>query len=133
MSILLYGYTTWTLTKCIEKRLDGNCNRILRTILIKSWKQHPAKQKLYGHLPPIFKTIQIRTRHAGHCWRSKDNSKSTFSYGPLHTDVQVLADQQELEQLCADAGYSQEDLLNAMDVRDEWRERLREIRASSTT
>ena len=31
-----------------------------------------AKQQLYSHLPPICKTIQIRrTRHVGHCWRSK--------------------------------------------------------------
>ena len=34
---------------------------------------HPIKQQLYGHLPTILKTIQIRrARHAGHCWRSKD-------------------------------------------------------------
>ena len=47
--------------------------RILRTILNKSWKQDPTKQQLYGHVPPITTTIQvIRTRHAGHCWRSSD-------------------------------------------------------------
>ena len=48
MSILLYGCTTWTLTKRIEKKLDGNCTRILRAILKKFWKQHPAIQQLYG-------------------------------------------------------------------------------------
>ena len=33
----------------------------------------PHKHQLYGHLPPITKTIQVRrTRHAGHCWRSRD-------------------------------------------------------------
>ena len=33
----------------------------------------PTEHRLYGHQPPITKTIQIRrTRHAGHCWRSKD-------------------------------------------------------------
>ena len=68
VSILLYGCTTWTLTKCIEKKLDKNCKRMLQTILNKSWKQHPTKQLLYGYLPLISKTIQIRwTRHAGHC------------------------------------------------------------------
>ena len=73
VSILLYGCTTWTLTKPIEKRLDGNCARMLRAISNKSWKQHPTKQQLYGHLPPIWKTIQIRrTRHVEHCWRRKD-------------------------------------------------------------
>ena len=36
-------------------------------------KQHPTKQQLYGHLPPITKTIKVRrTRHAGHSWRSRD-------------------------------------------------------------
>ena len=29
MSILLYGCTTWMLTKHIEKSLDGNCTRML--------------------------------------------------------------------------------------------------------
>ncbi len=45
----------------------------LQAILNKSWKQHPTKQQIYGHLPPISQTIQVRrTRHAEHCWRSKD-------------------------------------------------------------
>ena len=57
VSILLYGCTTWTLTKRMEKRLDGNYTRMLRAILKKSWRQHPTKQQLYGHLPPITKTI----------------------------------------------------------------------------
>ena len=72
-SILLYGCTTWTLTKRLEKKLDGNYTRMLRAILNKSWRQHPTRHLLYSHLPPITKTIQVRrTRHAGHCWRSKD-------------------------------------------------------------
>ena len=85
--ILLYGCTTWTLAKCMEKRLDGNYTRMLRAVLNNSWRQHPTKQQLYGHLPPITKTIQVRqTRHAGHCWRSKVELMSdillwTSSYG----------------------------------------------------
>ena len=72
-SILLYGCTTWTLTKRLEKKVDGNYTRMLRAILNKSWRQHPTRHQLYGHLPPIMKTIQVRrTRHAGHCWRSRD-------------------------------------------------------------
>ena len=64
--ILLYGYTTWTLSKRLEKKLDGNYTRILRAILNKSWQQHLTSHQLYGHLPPITKTIQVRrTRHAG--------------------------------------------------------------------
>ena len=59
VSILLYGCTTWTLTKRMEKKLDGNYTRILRVILKKYWRQQSSKQQLYGHLPPITKTIKI--------------------------------------------------------------------------
>ena len=73
VSILLYGCTSWTLTKRREKKFDGNYTRMLRAILNKSWRKHPTKQQLYGHFPPITKTIQVRrTRHAGHCWRSRE-------------------------------------------------------------
>ena len=64
MFILLYGCITWTLTKWLEKKLDGNYTRMLRAILNKSWRQHPTKHQLYGYLPPIMTTIQVRrTRH----------------------------------------------------------------------
>ena len=36
VSIVLYGCTTWTLTKRLEKKLDGNYTRMLRAILNKS-------------------------------------------------------------------------------------------------
>ena len=136
VSILLYGCTTWTLTKRLEKKLDGNYTRILRAILNKSWRQHPTRHHLYGHLPPISKTIQVkRTRHAGHCWRSRDELISdvllrTAIYGrakagrPARTYVQ---------QLCEDTGCSPEDLPEAMNDREKWRERVRDIRASGTT
>ena len=66
VSILLYGRTTWMLTKRMEKKLEGNYTRMQRAVLNTSRRQHPTKQHLYGHLPPITKTIQVRrTRHAG--------------------------------------------------------------------
>ena len=43
VSILLYGCTAWTLTKQMEKRLDGNYTRMLWAILYRSWRQHPTK------------------------------------------------------------------------------------------
>ena len=68
VSILLYGCTTWMLTKCIEKKLDVNLTRMLCAALKKSWKQHIIKQQLPNHLPPISEIIQVRwTRHKGHC------------------------------------------------------------------
>ena len=58
--ILRYGCTTWMLTKRMKKKLNGNYTRMLRAILNTSWRQHPTKQLLYGHLPAITKTIKIR-------------------------------------------------------------------------
>ena len=124
VSILLYGCTTWTLTKHMEKKLD--------------WQQHKnaasnfeqvleaTNHQLYGHRHPITKTIQVRqTRHAGHCWRSRNELISdvllwTPSYGrakagrPARTYIQ---------QLCEDTRCSPDDLrgcprdvmVNAMD------------------
>ena len=135
-SILLYGCTTWTLAKRLEKKLDGNYTRMLRAILNKSWRQHPTRHQLYCHLPPITKTIQVRrARHAAHCWRSRDELISdvllwTPTYGrtkagwPARTYIQ---------QLCEDTGCSPEDLPGAMNDRDKWRERVRDIGDTSTT
>ena len=136
VSIPLYGCTTWTLTKRLERRLDGNYTRMLRAVLNKSWRQHPTRLQLYGHLPPITKTIQVRrTRHAGHCWRSKDELISdvllwTPTYGcarvgrPARTYIQ---------QLCEDTGCNPEDLPEAMNDREKWRERVKDIRAGGAT
>ena len=80
-SILVYGCTTWMLTKRIEKRLDGNYTRMLRAVLNKSWKEHPTKQQLFCYLPLISKTTQVRqSRHAGHS--SKDPYTWTFQCWP---------------------------------------------------
>ena len=46
-----------------------NYTRMMWAILNKSWRQHPTKQQLYGHLQPITKTVQVRTRHRGNCWK----------------------------------------------------------------
>ena len=96
-SILLYGCTTWTLTKRLEKKLDGNYIRMLWAILNKSWRQHPTRHQLYGHLPPIMKTIQIRrTRHAGHCWRSRDELISdVLLWTPTHWPCKKQDNQHE--------------------------------------
>ena len=136
LSILLYGCTTWMLTKRLEKKLDGNYTRMLWAILNKSWRQHPTKHQLYGHLPPITKTIQVRrTTHAGHCWSSRDELISdvllwTPTYGrakagrPARTYIQ---------QLCEDTGCSPEDLPEVMNDREKWRERVRDISACDMT
>ena len=133
-SILLYGCTTWTLTKRLEKKLDGNYTRMLRAILNKSWRQHPTRHQLYGHLPPITKTIQVRrARHAGHCWRSRDELISdVLLWTPTHGRAKAGRPARTyIQQLCEDTGCCPEDLPRAMNDREEWRERVRDIRATS--
>ena len=109
---------------------------MLRAILNKSWRQHPTRHQLYCHLSPITKTIQVRrTRHAGHCWRSKGELIRDVllwipTYGrekagrPVRTYIQ---------QLCEDTGCNLEDLPEAINDKELWRERVRDIRASGTT
>ena len=86
VSILLYRCTTWTLTKYMEKNLNCDYKRMLRAILNKSWRQHPSKLQLYGHLPLITNTIKVRrTRDARHCWRNKDElTRDTLLWTPSH-------------------------------------------------
>ena len=105
-------------------------------IYIKPWRQPPTRHQLYGHLPPIAKTIQVRrTRHAGHCWRSKDELISdvlrwTPAYGQAKAGRPART---YIQQLCEDTGCSPEDLPEAMNNREKWRERVRDIYASGTT
>ena len=110
--------------------------RMLRAVLNKSWRQHPTRHQLYGHLPPIPKTIQVRrTRHARHCWRSKDELISdvllwTPTYGCAKAGRPART---YIRQLCEDTGCNPEDLPEAMNDREKWRERVRDIRASGAT
>ena len=136
VSILLYGCSTWTLIKQMEKKLDCNYTRMPRAILNKSWRQHPTKHKLYGHLPPFTKTIKVRRmRHAGYCWRSRDELISdVLLWTPSHgRAIAVQPARTYVQQLGEDTGCSPEDLPEAMKDREEGQERVWDIRAGSTT
>ena len=97
VSILLYGCTTWTPTKRLEKKLDDNYTRMLRAILNKSWRQHPTRHQLYGHLPPITKKLykldEPNTQDTA--GEARTNSSVMYSYGPPHMAKQKQDDQLE--------------------------------------
>ena len=111
-----------------ESKLQSLSNQYL-------W-QHPTRHQLYGHLPSITKTIPVRrTRNAGHCWRSKDELISdvllwTPKYGQAKAGRPART---YIQQLCEDTGCIPEDLPEAMNDREKWRERVRDIRGSGTT
>ena len=91
---------------------------ILCISFFRTRRQHPTKQQLYGYLPPITKTIKvIRSRHAGHCRRSKDDLiRDVFLWTPLHGCAKAgLSARTYIQQHCADTGCSPEDLQEAID------------------
>ena len=111
-------------------------NNTVLTFKLKSWRQHPTRCQLYGHLPPITKTIQVRrARYAGHCRRSKDELVSdvllwTPTYGQAKAGRPART---YIQQLCEDTGCNPEDLPEAMNDREKWREMVKDIRAGGTT
>ena len=112
-----------------RRQLHKNAASNLEQVLVATPHKTPT-------IRPPTKTNQVRrTRHAGHCWRSRDEFISdvllwTPTYGrakagrPARTYIQ---------QLCEVTECSPEDLPEAMNDREKWRERVRDIRASGTT
>ena len=101
------------------KSTSVNYTRMLRAILNKSWRQHSTKQQLYGHLPPITKTIKFRrTRYAGHCRRCRDEHISdVLLWTPSHGRAKEGRPAWTcIHQLGADTGCSPEDLPEAMTI-----------------
>ena len=85
-------------------------------------------------MPPIMKTIQVRrTRHAGHCWRSRDELMSdVLLWTPSHGGAKAGRPARTyIQQLCEDTGCSPEDLPETINDREKWREM--DIRASGMT
>ena len=109
---------------------------MLQVNLNRPWRQHPTRQQLYGHLHPIMKTIKVRrTRHSGHSWRSREELISdvlpwTPSYGRTEAGRPARI---YIQQLCDDMGCNPEDLPEAINNREEWQERFRDICASGMT
>ena len=120
----------------MEKKLDGNFTRILQEILNKPWRQHPTKQQFYGPLPPITKTIKVRrTRHAGYCWRSKEELiRDVLPWTPSHGWAKIGRPARTyIQRLRADTGCGPEDLPERIDERERWWERVRYIRTDRVT
>ena len=109
---------------------------MLRVILKKTEKQHHTRQQLYVHQQPITKTIKIKwTRHAGHCWRNRDELISDLPlWTPLHGQAKAGRPARIfMQRLGAEKGCSTENLPEAMDDRERWRGRVRDIRADGAT
>ena len=133
-SVLLYGSNTWTLTKAMNKKLDGTYTRLLRAAQNVNWKYHITNKALYGKLPSLSTTIaERRTRFSGHCWRSKDEviyklllwepTNGKRSRGrPAKTYIDQMMEDTQLEN---------DELHRAMEDRGVWRRLVMETRLRS--
>ena len=136
VSILLFGCTTWTLTKRVEEKLDDKLHKNAASNIEQVLEAAPNKAATVRPPTTHLKNYPVRrTRHAGHCWRSKDELISdillwTASHGrakagrPARTYIQ---------QFCADTRCSPEDLPEAMADREGWREKVRDIHGDGVT
>lgn len=125
-SVLLYNSETWTLTKQLEKRLNGTYTRMLRMALNISWQQHMTNEQLYLNLPRITDKISSRRlRLAGHVMRNGAEIANKFLlWNPIHgkpsrgrkhkTFIDVLLQDTELEDI--------NDVRNAMMDKTWWKQ-----------
>ena len=112
----------------LYKNVESSIKQVLATT--------PHETPTIRTLAPITKTIQVRrTRHAGHCWRSKDELISdVLLWTPTHGCARVGRPARTyIQQLCEDTGCNPEDLPEAMNDREKWRETARDIRAGGAT
>ena len=124
-SVLLYGSETWTLTKTMEKRLNGCYTRMLRMALNVSGNDHITNEKLYASLKPIATKIQERRmKLAGHCIRhAEEIANKIILWEPLegirNRGVQSTT---YIDNLLRDAGVENtSELRSLMEDRNEWR------------
>ena len=131
VTVLLYGSTTWTLTKQLRDRIDGCYTKMLRVVKGVSWQQHMTNKMLYGALPKISTTIaEQRLCFSGHCWRSRDEViHKLLLWDPMHGQrPQGRPRRTYVDQLVEDTALPKEHLAAVMEDRTLWKERVMDIR-----
>ena len=130
-TVLLYGSSSWTLTKSLSKKLDGTYTRLLRAALNVSWRQHMTNQELYGKVPKLTETIrERRVRFSGHCLRSREEViHQLLLWEPSHGKrSRGRPAKTFIDQLTGDTGIESDELKTVMEDRDGWKEVVRNVR-----
>ena len=125
----------WTLTKELEKKLNGCYTKMLRVVKNVSWKQHMRNEVLHGEIPKITTAIAAqRKRLSGHCWQSNDEVVyQLLLWEPTHGKRTCGRPRQTfIDQLVDDSELQKEDLANAMNDREYWKSKVVDIRLRST-
>ena len=91
-SILLYGCTSWTLTKSQQKNLDGTYTNMLCKVMNVTWKAKIRNEDLYGPLPKVSEKVRAqRLQHNGHCYRHRKEevARDVLLWVPSHGSWKV--------------------------------------------
>ena len=136
-SVLLYGSEAWTITKTLQKKIDGCYTRMLRMSLGISWRQKLTNEQLYQELPKVTSKIaERRLKLAGHCIRHPELSASSLVlWQPKRGDPsQGRPAVTYVNNLCSDLGVEDvAEIKTAMNNRVQWRELSRKVRTDART
>ena len=70
--MILYAGEIWSLTKLLEKRLDGTYTKLLRYCLNIKWQDKIPNSVVYENIPSVSSRLKIRRiTFGGHCCRSR--------------------------------------------------------------
>ena len=122
-SVLLYSCESWSLTKSLEKSLDGTYTRMLRRVQNISWRDHVSNCTLYGKLKPISSIIrQRRLKLAGHVSRHNEPATQVLLWEPDDARRKVGRPRKTLKSVIEDdVGVQGRELKDLMLNRDVWR------------
>ena len=123
-SVLLYGSETWTLTKELEKKLNGCYTRLLRLVQGYTWKDHIKNETLYSNLPKVTEKIQQRRLQlVGHCQRHPEElSHRLVFWTPSHGKrCRGKPAMTYIQQIQKDTNLNTEELKVLAEDRKSWR------------
>ena len=136
VSILLYGCTTWTLTKRKEeetwrqlhKNVESNIEQVLATTPHETPTVRPLASHHENYTGWTSQTRQTLPEKQGRARKWRTPMDPTYGQAKAGRPARTY-----IHQLCEDTGCDPEDLPEVMNDREKWRERIRDIRASGTT
>ena len=103
----------------LYKNVESSIKQVLATT--------PHETPTIRTLAPHHKNYPSSTNQTGHCWRSKDELISdVLLWTPTHGCARVGRPARTyIQQLCEDTGCNPEDLPEAMNDREKWRETVK--------
>ena len=120
--ILLYGSDSWTMTKTLERFLDGKYTKMLRVVCNVPPTTRISNKDLYGNIPPISTTIRKRRLAlAGHVARREEPASQLLMWSPDSKRKTGRPSTTLKTVILEDTGLTKIELNNIMKDREAWR------------